>query len=583
MRPHRTADPICRPKRRATSILCAGAGAAIAGAWISGCSVLYDLDTHQCEVTADCVALGGVFADLECVNNICREPEIVGCQTNAECMDEDDGVTPYRCVDTNCVPLLSAECPVILPKGASNDAWRDALRSDNPVILAGTGGVDGTTSFDIVMKNYDLALTEVNEAVGGLRAGAAAPRQLVMLGCSSDLDDAGIDAMMTHVADELHIPGMVTTLDAGSLQHAFDSRLGEGKRPVFFMSAFESDPTLATLQDNGLMWHVGPNFEYVARAYAPLLNRVLTKLAVPAGEARVALVTRSDIRLLQNVSDAITADPAQFGISFNGQSVSANSNAEPAKYVGVTVGGGQASFTTQVQTLVDFLPHVVISAAYGEFADNIIPGIESGWPQAPEAGSDQPRPFYLFSPINFNDPSILNVMNTPAKRERLAGINAASATDTSIYDRYLLDLRAAYGAETEAGYENIYDAVYYLIYSAAASIGQASGGATGELTAGALALGMQRLLQGDPKKVGKMDMPDAMSRLANGTTRIQLIGALGPPDFDPITGTRNAPGTVWCVDDTGFKSDVLRYNLPTPSDPNSAELTGTMPTGCPQL
>src|SRR5437868_2475238 len=87
MRLHRTVTPKSRLRRSAASILSVGAGLLLAAGGVSGCSVLYDLSTEQCKSTADCVALGGAFATLECRDDLCQEP--LGCQSNAECMDQN--------------------------------------------------------------------------------------------------------------------------------------------------------------------------------------------------------------------------------------------------------------------------------------------------------------------------------------------------------------------------------------------------------------------------------------------------------------------------------------------------------------
>src|SRR5688572_3854907 len=140
MRPHHTAAPIRRPRRHTVSMLSAGVCAMFAGAWVSGCSVIYDLDTKQCSATSDCQALGGVFAENGCIENICQEPG--GCETNAQCLDQDTGSgAPVVCIERECVPLVSTECPKVLPNGEGGDLWLDMLRRD-PLILAATGGVN---------------------------------------------------------------------------------------------------------------------------------------------------------------------------------------------------------------------------------------------------------------------------------------------------------------------------------------------------------------------------------------------------------------------------------------------------------
>ena len=45
---------------------------------------------------------------------------------------------------------------------------------------------------------------------------------------------------------------------------------------------------------------------------------------------------------------------------------------------------------------------------------------------------------------------------------------------------------------------------------------------------------------------------------------IELVGTLGPPDFDPTTGTKYAVGSVFCFEEASrmaaLRVDVLRYD-----------------------
>ena len=73
-------------------------------------------------------------------------------------------------------------------------------------------------------------------------------------------------------------------------------------------------------------------------------------------------------------------------------------------------------------------------------------------------------------------------------------------------------------------------------------------------------------------------MPTAMATLAVGSATIQLNGTLGPPNFNPVDGTRESPGSVWCIDSTAtFQADVLRYVPDASGDPTLATLGGTFP------
>jgi hypothetical protein len=197
----------------------------------------------------------------------------------------------------------------------------------------------------------------------------------------------------------------------------------------------------------------------------------------------------------------------------------------------------------------------------------MVPAIESGWMDA--AGS-QNKPFYLLSPYHFNNPALTPLLQgTPNVRTRMVGVNVASAVDQTLYNTYKISYNAAYSGG-QLGYENYYDAAYYMIYSAAAA------GNVPSLTGDDLARGMGRLLSGQAFGVGQMDIPQALGVLQSSSqAKITLNGTDGPPTWDPGTGGKVGPGSVWCVDNTSKqRADVLRY------DDTSKTLTGTFPTAC---
>jgi hypothetical protein len=567
MRLNRTVAPPRRPWWRATSIVTGGLATLVAAGWASGCSVIYDLSTAQCSSNADCDALGGVFQGLECIENVCQTPTS-GCNDNAQCMDEQSaGTEPWICRNRECIPLLSTECPTILPQ--IGDKWNEHLRSDSePVILAGTGLVGGSTNYDIFLKNYDLALTEVNRKVGGLANGM---RPLIMIGCQAGFDsDEERDRMMTHLADRVKVPGLIAAMSAEDMQRAFTDK---GKPAnMFFMSPVDSDPTLSSLMNNGLLWYIGPSPEIIARAYAPLLTRTLAHLTATAaltGVARVATVVTANNRSATNTIATIRGEPAAYGIAFN-EGASVFENTETGNYLGLSINAGESS-VEQVGRLLTFKPHVVISAASEGLLSNVIPAVESGWA---DAAGGQARPFYILSYLNYNSPGLADLLaSNPTLGRRMVGVNGASATNTANYNAYRNSWNTEFPDEMGVeGYENFYDAAYYLIYAAAA--GQFVSGDGQDLRRG-----MTRLLQGPEYNVGERQIPDALQALAVPSATIQLNGTLGPPNFNPLDGTRLSDGSVWCIDTSSVThADVLRYVAG--ATPEAATLTGTFPTEC---
>jgi hypothetical protein len=556
------------------------AASVLALGWVSGCSVLYDLDTKQCSVDADCTALGAAFEGLACVDNLCQEPPINGCQSNAECIDQfGRGFEPWACIEKSepgalrreneCVALTTTECPTILPQGRDGELWLDSLRTDNPLILGGSGLIGGSTLIDNTTRNFELALTELTQANQGLPGG----RQVVMIACQALFDDdEQLDREMNHLANVVKVPGTVSTYLAEDLQRAFNDY---GKpAQMFFMSPLDSDPALAALQDDGLLWHIGPAFDVVGRAYAPLFKRTLEHLGLTnATDVKVATVMTSDSRQLSSmVEPSIEQSPDKYGISFNGRTLVENRDSTH-EYIRLDISADETVPVSQhVDAILALLPNIIISAADTQFIQRMIPAIEAGWPD-----DSPPKPFYLLSPVNYNDPNLQDLIETDSTlASRIAGVNGAAAADPTVLNQYIGRWKAAFPDPPEItnalGYENFYDAAYYLIYAAAGAGQSLAGGQS-------LKNGMNRLLGGTgPFSVGPTDMARAMGTLASsGSATIQLNGTLGPPEFNPVDGTRTSDGSVWCIDASGiFHSDVLRY-VPNNDDPTQASLTGDFP------
>jgi hypothetical protein len=568
---------------------------------LGGCSLLRDLSADQCQLDSDCRAQPQ-FAGRQCVAGVCQALDgsgasgvgggsagnqatagsaaggslpsdsgapgagggaIAECTTHAQCLDKN--FEPSICVAGSCVPLLSDDCPLVLP--ITEDLWKTNLRTQNPIIFGAFANVP-TTLVGLQTRNYDLALTEFTHKVTGLPGSGGKSRGLVTVVCRNNYASAAnLDAAMAHLVDDLHVPGVISALLADDVQHVFENKAQEAH--VMLMSPLEADSTLVSLQDNGLVWQMLPGGSAEAVSYAPLVGRAVTHLigngtlTSTDDTVRIALVTATDIRFLQDVSNTINST-----ITFNGKTVAENLNDGNFKSIGITsiYADKNADLSSQVQALLAFKPHIVIAAAADEFLTKMVPSVESGWGAA--AGPQQ-KPFYLLSAYHFNNPALPPLLQSnPALRTRIAGVNLASAPDQTLYNTYQIAFDTAYPEVAgQRGYENFYDAAYYLIYSAAAA------GSVQSLSGDDLARGMGRLLSGLPFGVGSSDIPKALSALQSSSqAKVALSGTDGPPTFDPGTGEKLGPGSIWCVDSSSKqRADVLRY------DDATKNLTGTFP------
>ena len=483
------------------------------------------------------------------------------CSTHSECLDWSGEHDPSACIEGHCVRLLTPECPALLPN--TKLGWLDALRHSEPdPVIFGVFGEVPPQLIGLDGLNYDLALSEAARTVGGIPAEGDKRRPLLALLCENVYhSNEAFDRAIDHLMVELEVPGVLAALESSDLEYAFRRRGRE--RQVFFMSPFEADQALGTLDDDGLLWHMLPGGDSVALPYGPLLDRTVTHLRStgslgPDELVRVALVTADDVRMLATMSSALTDGI----LNVNGRPVLENSS---DTFRAVTMQSSELAsnppdYTATIQLLRDFAPHVIVAAATDGFIDTIAPALETPPPKT--------QPFYLLSPWNIkSDPLGRLLVKYPALYQRIAGVNFAAAEDSSVYDAYQARFDAAFPAPTDTrDHENYYDAAYYLIYAAAAA------GKVSPLTGPELATGMQRLLSGRFSfNVGPDDLVPGFVALAEPGSSIQLNGAMGPPDFDPQTGARKKPGSVWCVDAARkLHMDVLRLDA-------SGQLSGDFP------
>jgi hypothetical protein len=536
-------------------------GLLISAGLFSACSLVYDLSADQCEVKADCDALGGEFRGRECRAGVCVVTgatggngggggmDAGGCKSTSECLDDPANFGPTACIAGACVALTNGStCPLVVPSDVED--LDDALRSAGEPIILGAFGPLSSSLHTATTRNYDLAFTEFNQKTGGLVGQDGRRHGIVGVICATTSERPELDTSRDFLVETLKVPGIVPALFADDLQYVFERKREETLEPPFFVSPLDSDSTLERgFPDGGLLWHLLPSGEQVALAYKPLLTRVLDSLAL-AEPVRVALITTEDIRGAADMG-AVIVD-ADNGIQFNGETALEN-GADTFLSISIRTTDEASDLATKVEALLAFQPHVIISATTDEFFASFYSPFEEQWN---DATGMAPKPFYLFSPYHFQGPGLNSKLT--ALRTRAAGVNSAAAPDPALYTSYLSRFRTAYSeVMNPEGRENFYDAPYFLIYSVAASITR-----TPRLRGQDLLDGMKAITESGMRiEIGPMQIPTALNTLSTSTIRLE--GTLGPPDFN-ANGGRNVPGSVWCIDSSlKYRSDVLVYDSAT--------------------
>jgi hypothetical protein len=471
------------------------------------------------------------------------------CKTSAECLEASGEFDPSACVAGRCVKLLTDDCPLVLPQ--TDRQWVDNLKSTDPepVIVGIFSSVPPSgTLFSLLSENYDLPLSDLTHAVGGLPAAGGKHRKVVAVVCRNIYPSPeALDAAVDHLAGELAVPGIIAGLATTDFERAF-ARSAE--HHVFFMNPYGGEVN-ADLTGDGLIWSMLPAAKDLAPTYGPLLERTIEHLhdigsLGPDEPVRVALVFDHDYRPSSDLAQALTDV-----IQFNGGSVAENTQNGYFRSYSIAsqvLSSQPLDDSSAVSDLLDFAPHIVISEATDEFPIDFMPALEL---------YAKLKPTYLLGPWNYQDLNVTYLATAiEGLQARIIGTNYAAAVDQTVYDAYHAHFAAAFPSDASAnGYENFYDAAYYLLYAGIAA------GTKVPLVGPDLTLGMRRLLSGRSEfAVGPEDLPGAYKALQTPNETITLNGAMGPPDFDD-TGARHDSSTVWCLmPDRSVKIDVLRLN-----------------------
>lgn len=630
-----------RLRSRASFFWFFGAAAFVtATAMSGGCSVIFHADANQCSADSDCVARGALFDPQysRCVQGTCvptpsssssSVAAIVdaGCTKNTDCLEA--GMDPCQSgvacnVDTGqCLNLLAPGCQFVIGDYCGAN---DSPTPSFPPLFLGAFAIfpPAAPQSDPSYANYELAVDEFQGFAAGVPAGPIVPNQPnnrlpVVVACDAYGD---LDQEMGHLIGDLGVSTIVAPITLTDLGPVFSTYAvpgtnpfdgGPGYKGTLMINPFAADSTLTSLTTRGLLWHMlGPpsNLAPAYGAFWPLVEAYVQNNA----PWNPGSLTPSDGGAPKPMKVATVSGPNQLELDLfasampfitwnGGQSAQANMNGtQPAtgscpcqsssNYCALQFGATSLDPTTQittidneippvVQCLLQYRPQVIISFASLEFT-LMLQQLENTDPTL--------QPFYLLSTYNDQDAVVTNVIeqspNLSASRDaRLAGINYASAVDSTVLDaynsRFVNNLQNGPG-QAGLGQENYYDAMYFAIYSAAA-VGRLA------LTGNEVAQGMSALIGQSPPYAAEPvgpgpQMGTIFDDIGPGGQTISLVGTLGPPNFDLASGARISQGDVFCLQyaaDAGasYAEDVLRLANPDGglAPDGGGALTGTFP------
>ncbi|MDP9002821.1 MAG: hypothetical protein M3O46_22255, partial [Myxococcota bacterium] len=521
-----------------------------------------------------------------------------GCRTTADCTALMMA-NPTRRVDcdvsTNtCLVLTSDDCPYLIP-----DNYASAMGGilPPPPIFIGAFAkfaAGGSPTFHPSSLNYQLALNEFQINGPGIPAGPGTSAQGQVLGKRTPVAvlcgvDGMIDSAMSHLINDVHVPSIVSALPSAALNHIVTTYTSAQQKGIFVINAFSFDSTFTSISTNNLLWHMLGQPGDTAAAYGAFLPLVESYVRTRApwnlgttAPLKVATVTANAIALndlAAAVSPVLTwnagLDHAVASNTMNYLAV--NINASTLNGTSLTDPNLNASIAIAKMQLLSFRPQVIVSFASEEFT-KLIENLEIDW------GNSFPLPFYLISEYNKGSTLLeADVPNWPYTNKRFAGIGIASTTNQQVLTDYEHRFTGAYQGRSDLlGQENFYDAMYFAVYSLVAAGRQ-------PLTGTDIGAGMKLLISSSPPayQVGPVDMGNIFTVLGLRQP-FELIGALGPPNFDTATGARIGQGDVYCLGytpnaDAGtkypYEYDVLRLSSPNggPAPDGGSAFQGTFP------
>jgi hypothetical protein len=614
----------------------AGLFAATATAVLNGgCSVLFHVDADQCSTTSDCLARGADFAGAVCKAGTCvlvdagamtmdsslgladtgpdtsmgvggdAGPDAAAmdaseagvdagpaCTTYAECPIPVGNHPEVTCSpDTHtCIQLTTDQCPFALGD-------YKYTKQIAPIVIGAFATFPTNPTDHPSYRNYALAISEFTSQAGIPAGPGNTLRMPVAVLCNDDTTQ--VTAGMNHLANDVHVPAVITALDSADVKATFSNYGFQTTANLFIVNPFGADSTLTALTRGAQLWHMLGTPNDLAGAYRALIPRIENYIRTtppwslgPTNPLRIATVT-AQATVLTDLAGAVTmaTQPITWN-NGNGQFASSQTASfDPENLLGSTLNGTPLSsidVTTAVSDLLAFQPHVVISFASDEFI-TLLQTLDLEWASTrPDGGVNGPPPLYVISAYNSDSTTLLGwVRNSEDHRRRVVGVNFASTTQTTVLNAYASRFVQAGNPASALGSENYYDAMYFAIDSLVGAASSATH--PGPLSGTDLGGGMLRLIApaGTPYNMGPTDMGNIFATLdATNTNAISLTGALGSPVFNTATGARVGQGDVYCItinpaSDAGPASTTFAYDalrLTPSSDGGAPVLAGA--TSC---
>ncbi|HYQ00252.1 MAG TPA: hypothetical protein VER96_16360 [Polyangiaceae bacterium] len=460
---------------------------------INGCSFLYDLNTNQCNSTADCLALGNGFSNTVCSldEHVCvANQDATGgvggtgpttnagsggtkphggsgpntsagdggeagsndaCTTNADCIAQaldQPAICRQSKTGNECVLLTNDQCPVLIPTTVAGSSPLQLLKTNTPVILGGFASINVSDPYNsLPIINWNMAFEEFNENAAQ-NSDKTKFQPMLAVVCNGQFpNDGDFAASMVHLTEAIGTPGIISTTSSPNLLAAYNYTQADEYTggPVMFLSTSSATLQLANLDDNGYVWHLLGDPRVLAATTASLVRYiepfVASKQTDTSAPLKVALVSNENQTLddiatvLTNAPPANQAadDPHRFDyLTINGDLAISQTDHFYQKKIKAN---NQQSAQAAADEILADPPQIIIGLGQQEFA-SLISEVESGWGKmGPSVG--MPRPYYVLSHYLATANDVLTQplamygtsTTTPILANRIVGVNYALAQD----------------------------------------------------------------------------------------------------------------------------------------------------------
>ena len=439
------------------------------------------------------------------------------CQGSAQCPAGRFCVQNY-CVAVNCAATYGQA-------DAGNAIWLGAAL---PLTNA-TGKVDQAQAVDF--EAFVLALNEVNQrGVGG--------RPFAITECDTQNDPVLVNNAINYLVAQKRIAAVLTSHSSQALA-ATPNAVSQG---VLVMSATATSPELSTLNASvpvagggtvRMLWRTAPSDVIQGQVIANLITR---NDAVDGGYPYLRNVHRLGIFYENDPYGQGLAHAVQRALGSSGSSLTVGA----FQY---TAGQDTSAVVAQLDTF-----HPDLTLAIG-FPSDLIPVLVQA-AQRPNLTHHQDGSGHRWF---FTDSAEADaLLADPIALGQVQGaLGSAPAQGAGLgYQTFAASFRTQYSVDpsTTAFTSHSYDAMYLLALGAASAVGPGPA-YSGAVTGPRIALGLTHVSEGAPFELGPTDFTPAAAALEQGTS-INVAGASGSLDFNPLTGEAPSPISIWQISGT---------------------------------